>query len=89
MVERQFHSMERLEPDSSQLLPHNRDRCLEKRVGGSVRTESAQGAREPRGEDHAHQLPGAPSSISGGEVLCKGQGKPDHPSQDGQYVSVP
>ena len=36
MVERPLHSVEWSEPDSSQLLPHHRDRCLEKAVGGSV-----------------------------------------------------
>ena len=29
------------------------------------------GTVEPRGEDHAHQLPGAPGSLSGSEVFAK------------------
>ena len=88
VVERSLHSVEWLEPDSSQLLPHHRDRCLEKRVGGRVQWSPHRGTVDPRGENHAHQLPGAPGSLSGSEMFCKGQNKPDHSPQDGQYVST-
>ena len=73
VVERSLHSVEWSEPDSSQLLPHHRDRCLEKRVGGSVQWSLHGGTVDPRGETHAHQLPRAPGSPSGSEMFCKSQ----------------
>ena len=78
VVERSLHSVEWSESHSSQLLPHHRDRCLENRVGGSVQWIPDRGTVDPRGEIHAHQLPGAPGSLPGSEMFCKGQNKPDH-----------
>ena len=88
MVERPLHSLEWAEPDSLQLLPHHRERCHEKRVGGSVQWSPDRRPVEPQGKDHAHQLPRAPSSLSGSEVFCQGQNQSDNPSEDGQHVGT-
>ena len=87
-MERPLHSVEWSEFDHSQLLPHNRDRCLDKRVGGSMQWSPHRGPVEPTGTDYAHQLPGTASITSGSKMLCQGQNKSDHPSQDGQCVST-
>ena len=56
--------------------------------GGSVKWSPHRGTVDPRGENHIHQLPRAHGSLSSSEIFCKGQTKPDHPPQDGQYVST-
>ena len=84
-MERPLHPMEWPKPDSPQLLPHHRDRCLKEGVGGSVQRSLHRGTMEPQRMDHAHQLPRAPSSLSGSAVFCQ---ECDNPPQDGQHVST-
>ena len=43
---------------------------------------------ESQGKDHAHQLPRAPSSLSGSEVFYQGQNQSDNPSEDGKHVGT-
>ena len=88
VVERPLHSVERSESDHPQLLPHNRDRCLDKRVGSSVQWSSHRRAMDLSGTNYAHQLPGATSRSPGSKMFCKEQNKPDDPSQNGQRVST-
>ena len=88
MVDRPLSQVERSESDHPQLLPHNRDRCLDKRVGGSVQRSPHRGPVEPTGTDYAHKLPRAASSSPGSEMFCQEQNKSDYPSQDGQCVST-
>ena len=62
MVENPFHTMEWAEPDSSELLHHNRDQCLEEKLGA---VSLHRGPMEPQGEQKVHQLPGTPGCLSG------------------------
>ena len=88
VVERPFLTMEWEAPDLSQLHPHHRDRCLGNRVGGSVQWGQDRRSLESPGIADAHQLPGAPGSSLGSEVLCQGQQQPHHLTEDGQHVST-
>ena len=85
MVVRSLYQVKRSESDHPQLLPHNRDRCLDKRVGSSVQQSPH---REPTGMDYAHKLPRAASSSPGSKLFCQEQNKSDCPYKDGQCVST-
>ena len=53
----------------------------------AVQRGQHRGPVELRREDHAHQLPGVPSSPPGVLFFAKNK-NPDYPSLDGQYVSA-
>ena len=85
---RSLHSVEWLECNLPQQFPHHRDRCLNKRVGGSVRRGTNRGTVDCRRTSHAHKLHGTAISTLGNQVLYQTQNKCHRHAEDGQYVSV-
>lgn len=71
VVERPLYTVELTEPDRPQCLPHNRDRCLNKGLGGSMQWSPDRGLMEPSGTPNVHQLLGAPSSSYCYKMLCQ------------------
>ena len=86
MVERPLHSVEWSEPESSQLLPHHRDRCLEKRVGAVCDGVHTGGPEERTMHINCLELLAAYLAVKC--FVLKEKNKPDHTSQVGQFVST-
>ena len=74
------------------LIVHNSSLTIKtdasKKGWGQCARSLHRGTMEPQRTDHAHQLPRAPSSLSGSAVFCQEQNKCDNPPQDGQHVNT-
>ena len=85
---RPLHSVEWSESNLPQQFPHHRDRCFNKRVGGSVRRGMNRGTMDCGRTSHAHIFSGTAGSTLGNQVLYQTQNKYQYHTEDGQYVSV-
>ncbi len=76
------------EPHSSQRDNDDRDRCVDSRMGCDMWSSPDRRSMVKTGTNAPHQLPIAPSSHTGSELLCQGQGSPIHLAKDGQCCST-
>ena len=65
----------------------NRVRCLQARLGGSVRQHYNRGPVVTRGTIHAHKSSGVARGLLGSENICQRQREPEHPTPHGQHNS--